>query len=205
MSTKIRRVLKKKKPLFARNESTKRKRLSRTSYRRPKGYGATSEKRRGRRKTPSVGYSSPRNSRGLHSSGLREIIITNVNELEKVSENQAIRISSGVGLKNREKIAKTAISKKIRVLNFEPGAFLKSLEDSLKARKERRGNLLKEREAKQKKKEAKKEEPKKEKKKDIKELEVMQGSKKKAKSQEKPRLDESKGIHKEKNRGPTGV
>jgi outer membrane biosynthesis protein TonB len=65
-----------------------------------------------------TGYKGPKLARGLHPSGLREVMVHNVKELEAVDATvQAARIAHTVGKKKRVLILAEAQKKKIHVLN----------------------------------------------------------------------------------------
>lgn len=106
-------------PEFTRQEYGRRLRL-RTGWRKPRGiHSKTRMKMRYRRPMVSIGYAGPRLSKGLHPSGFREVHVFNVADLSKISDadQQAARISHGVGQRKRELIIKKADELGIRVLN----------------------------------------------------------------------------------------
>jgi len=68
----------------------------------------------------STGYKGPKVARGLHPSGLREVLIHNVNEVATVNPTvQAARIAHTVGKKKRALII--AEAKKCKLLILNPG------------------------------------------------------------------------------------
>jgi len=89
------------------------------SWKKPRGlHNKVREKRKGRLKMPDIGYKKSEEIRELHPSGLKEIIVRNVKDLENLDANKyAIRIASTVGKKKREEIIKKAKELKIRILN----------------------------------------------------------------------------------------
>ena len=105
----IRKQIKKRKPEFLREEWFRYKRIPK-NWRRPDGI--TSKMRINLKYRPSkvrVGFRSPREVRGLHSSGFEEVMIHNVAELDGVdSKKQAVRISGTVGTKKRLEISEKA-------------------------------------------------------------------------------------------------
>jgi large subunit ribosomal protein L32e len=67
---------------------------------------------------PNVGYGAPRELRGLHPSGLKEVMIYNLKDLEKVNkEKDAGRLSSTIGQRKRKDILDRAKQLQIRILN----------------------------------------------------------------------------------------
>lgn len=111
-------MLKRKKPKFIRQSGKSLKRL-RKKWRKPRGSQSKLRKyKKSRGFMPHPGYGSPKLIRGLHPSGLEDILIYNQNELEKLNpEKQACRIASSVGKKKNIEIMKKAKELKIKVLN----------------------------------------------------------------------------------------
>ncbi len=65
-----------------------------------------------------IGYRGPSAVRGLHPSGYEEVIVHNVEELERLDpKRQAARIARTVGRRKRVEIIKKAEELGIRVLN----------------------------------------------------------------------------------------
>lgn len=118
-SLRIRKQIKKRTPEFLREEWFRYKRVPR-NWRRPDGI--TSKMRINLKYRPSkvrVGFRGPKDARGLHSSGFKEIIIYNVNDLKAIDPNtQAARIGKTVGTKKRIDIEKKAQELEIRILNM---------------------------------------------------------------------------------------
>ncbi|MCD6381221.1 MAG: 50S ribosomal protein L32e [Candidatus Odinarchaeota archaeon] len=114
----LRESIKKKRPKFIRQESWRYVRIDK-SWRRPKGIdNKVREKRKGYIKMPSVGYRGPKKVRGLHPSGLEEVIVHNVKELSGLDPSvHAVRIAHTVGRKKRLMIVEKAEELKLKVLN----------------------------------------------------------------------------------------
>ena len=67
---------------------------------------------------PSVGYRGPRETRGLHPSGFREVLVHNERQLDGLDpKTQAVRVAHDVGARKREIIEKACDDKGLRVLN----------------------------------------------------------------------------------------
>ena len=68
---------------------------------------------------PTIGYGQAKAVRGLHPSGLREVIVNNVKQLELVGsgKNYIVRMAAGVGTLKRIAIQEVADKMKIRVAN----------------------------------------------------------------------------------------
>lgn len=117
---KLRAKLKSKKPKFARSESWKYIRLSK-SWRRPRGLDNKMRRKiKGWPPTVSTGYRGPKATRGLHPSGYKEILVYTIEELKKVDpETQAVRIAHAVGKRRRTEILAEARKKGITILNIK--------------------------------------------------------------------------------------
>jgi large subunit ribosomal protein L32e len=115
---KLRKRAKQKKPEFLRSESWRYSKMS-ESWRRPRGLDHKMRRKiKGWPAMVSTGYKGPKIARGLHPSGLREVLVHNVNEISEVDPTvQAARIAHTVGKKKRALILAEAKKKKIIVLN----------------------------------------------------------------------------------------
>ncbi|MFH8080652.1 MAG: 50S ribosomal protein L32e [Candidatus Aenigmatarchaeota archaeon] len=106
-----------KKPEFKRHGTYVRRAIKR--WRRPRGRdNKMRRKEKSKGKRPSVGFGAPKSLRGLHPSGFKEVLISNVEELKKVNkETEAVRICSKVGKKKKLEIVNKAKEIGIKVLN----------------------------------------------------------------------------------------
>lgn len=105
-------------PRFARQESWRLIRVK-EGWRRPRG--KTSKMRLGMRgwpRTVKVGYKRRRRERGLHPSGLTEILVRRPADLEKVDpKTQIVKISHTVGERKKIAIVERAEALEITVAN----------------------------------------------------------------------------------------
>lgn len=105
-------------PRFVREESWRYKRVK-TAWRSPRG--KTSRVRRSKKGWPAVvkiGYSRPKAARGMHPSGLREVLVWRPSDLDNVdAKTQVARIAHTVGENKRVLIVEEAKKKSIRILN----------------------------------------------------------------------------------------
>jgi large subunit ribosomal protein L32e len=105
-------------PRFNREESWRYKRVK-SAWRSPRG--KTSRVRRSKNGWPAVvkiGYSRPAAVRGIHPSGLRDILVYRPSDLDNVDANtQVARIAHTVGERKRVLIVEEAKKKNIRILN----------------------------------------------------------------------------------------
>jgi large subunit ribosomal protein L32e len=116
----VRARQKSKKPEFNRHDSHKKKRLS-TSWRKQRGlHNKMREQVAAKGKPVRPGFGSPCAVRGFHPSGLRELLVHNVGDLEK-AKGYAVRIASAVGMKKRLQIQEKAAQMNLKVLNVKEG------------------------------------------------------------------------------------
>ena len=72
-----------------------------------KGFGAL----------PRIGYGTPRAERGMHPSGVREVLVATLKELDAVEKGVAVRLSGTLGGRKRKILSEAAKKKSIRILN----------------------------------------------------------------------------------------
>ena len=111
---------KKSMPKFRRQEWFRFRRLG-EKWRRPRGKDSKMRMgKSGKPAMPSVGYGSQKLLRGLHPSGLAEVVVNSPRDIEGVNPSrQAVRIASSVGRRKREQILARAKELGIKVLNPE--------------------------------------------------------------------------------------
>ena len=114
----LRKQIKSRTPDFLREEWFRYKRIPK-NWRRPDGI--TSKMRRNLRYRPNkvrIGFRGPKETRGLHPSGFKEVIVSNIGDLKGVNPKiEAVRISRTVGTKKRIDIEKKAEELEVRILN----------------------------------------------------------------------------------------
>jgi len=110
--------LRKKLPKFRRQESWKYAKLS-ESWRRPKGLDNKMRKDiKGVPPRVKVGYRTPRDIRGLHPSGLRPLIVSDIEQLERLKgQDLIVVISSRVGRRTKRAMTDKAKSLGLRIAN----------------------------------------------------------------------------------------
>ncbi len=141
-----------KKIKFIRQDAHKKSRLG-NKWRRPKGLHSKMRLSfKGYNKSVSIGYGSPKNTRGLDKSGLKLIMIKSLKELEKINvKEECIAVAKTIGLKKKIEVLKQAIKKGIKVVNVKDvNKFLKEVEEKIKKTKEEKEKLKKEKEVKKK-------------------------------------------------------
>ncbi|MFA6461604.1 MAG: eL32 family ribosomal protein [Candidatus Woesearchaeota archaeon] len=159
----LRNKQKKVKPKFVVRESKIYARMK-SKWKFP--YGTSSAIRQGKRGEPvlvSIGFGSPREVRGLHSSGLEKVVVSNKEQLLAVNtKTQGAVIASSVGNRNRIELLKLAVEKKIRVLNVKDiSKLMEKIQLEFTARQKKRKDRLSEKNKKQEEKKKKAEEKKK--------------------------------------------
>lgn len=123
----MKQMKKKRLPKFRRQEWFRFKKLGK-KWRRPRGKDSKMRVgKSGKPPTVSVGYRSPKTARGVHPSGLAEILVSSPRDLEGIdARRQAVRIASGVGKKKRQQIIAKARELNLKVLN--PGVEKREIE-----------------------------------------------------------------------------
>ena len=114
----VRRKIKDRTPEFRRFESWRFVRIH-SPWRKPKGIDNHMRLSvKGWPHLVKVGYRVPKKVRNLHPSGLRDVLVYNLAQLESLSPSaDAARFASGVGKRKRIEMAKRAKELGIRVLN----------------------------------------------------------------------------------------
>ncbi len=110
--------MKRRKPKFERYGWRHKKKLSK-SWRKPRGHdNKLREHIAAKGAWVNVGYRRRRDERGLHPSGVPEVLVYNPAELMALTPGEvAVRIASGVGSRKREQIEREAASMGFKVLN----------------------------------------------------------------------------------------
>jgi large subunit ribosomal protein L32e len=118
----VKLMKKKRLPKFRRQEWFRFKRLG-EKWRRPRGGDSKMRLcKSGKPPLVSIGYRSPKATRGTHPSGLSEVLVNNPRDLEGTDgRRQAVRIASGVGKRKREQIIAKAKELNLKVLNVGVG------------------------------------------------------------------------------------
>ncbi|MBU2560336.1 50S ribosomal protein L32e [archaeon] len=103
---------------FRRVEQWRYKKLA-PSWRRPRGkHNKVRKYIDSRLSRPLIGYKKKSSERGLHPSGLREVLVTNLSELDGIDKNtQAVMISATIGGRKRGTILAEAEKLKLKILN----------------------------------------------------------------------------------------
>ena len=130
---KIRSRINKKRPHFKRFESWRFVRIK-DQWRKPRGIdNKMRTELQGWPKSVKIGYRGPAAVRGLHSSGMEEVMVWNTKDLEKVDpETHVARIGGTVGGRKKETMLEKAKELKIRILNpgvTEPEDDFEDLDD----------------------------------------------------------------------------
>ena len=147
----VRRELKERKPVFIRQDNPKRMKLN-DKWRKPKGiHSKIRHKFKGRRKMPSPGFKSPSLVKGLHSSGLKIVNVSSVEDLSRIKkESEGAVISKSVGAKKRFEIFKKAKELDITILNLNVDEHIKKIENFINSKKKKESKEAKKEETKEK-------------------------------------------------------
>lgn len=111
----LRRQMARKRRKFIREEYNKYKRLK-SKWRKPYGNQSKLRMHKGRKRTVEVGFRGPAEVRGFHPSGLEEVLVYNLKQLEGLKE-KAVRIAATVGKRKKVEIVEKAKQLKLKVIN----------------------------------------------------------------------------------------
>jgi len=111
----LRRKLSRKRRKFVRQEQNKYKKLK-SKWRKPYGNQSKLRMHSGEMRTVEVGFRGPAAVRGFHPSGVEEVLVHNLRDLDGL-KGKVVRIAAGVGKKKRLTIIEKATKLKLRVLN----------------------------------------------------------------------------------------
>ncbi|MBD3304689.1 50S ribosomal protein L32e [Candidatus Woesearchaeota archaeon] len=157
----LRKKIKSRKPNYFREDHHKKKAVDKNSWRGPRGrHSKMRHGFQGHRATLEVGYGSPMEVRGLHSSGLLPVVVCNIADMAALDKSkQAAIVSARVGTKKKVGLVNKAKELGINIINVKDAdAFLKKVEGQLKKKKEKKEKSTKDKAAKKKEKEKKAEE-----------------------------------------------
>ena len=134
-----------RKPRFERGQSGIMPQFQGT-WRRPRGmHNKMRLGLRGKRVGPAVGYKSPTEVRGLERSGVKAVVVHNIEDLGALKKNEGVLLSSSLGLRKRAEIIKKILEKKLLLLNLKnPQEFLQKLEQTFAGKKEKKISSKKE-------------------------------------------------------------
>ena len=114
----LNKMVKKKNVKFIRQERWRHLRLK-DSWRKPRGKSSRMRRKiRGWPKKVSAGYGSARQLRGLHPSGLREVLVFNPTNIVDLDPSREVaRVAATVGEKKKLDIMRKAEELNIKILN----------------------------------------------------------------------------------------
>jgi large subunit ribosomal protein L32e len=127
-----------KNPKFLRQDSYKKKKLSK-SWRKARGWDSKQRKRMQRQAIVEPGYGSPKALRGLHKTGLSIVHVKSAADIKGLNpKEQGVILSRKLGLRKRIGILKELIKNKFTLLNIKnPDSYLKNKEEYLESRKQK--------------------------------------------------------------------
>ena len=153
----LRKSIKKKKPDFTRQDNHKKPKLG-DRWRKPKGLQSKMRLHlRGYKRSPEVGWGSPKEVKGLTSEGLRPVHIMSLKDISSLKkETDAVIIASNIGKRKRLSLVQALLEKKIAIINIkDPSKYIEGIEKDLKQKKQAKQAKTKEKAEKKKEKEAK--------------------------------------------------
>lgn len=132
--------MKKRMPKFERQEAHVKSRLSRSGWRKPRGFQSKMRlQRKGYNAIVKAGYRTPRLLRGRLANGLLEIAVINPTELKGIQKDQIALIPRTLGNRKRLGLLKEAKKLKVRISNFpNVDAKISEIENNMVSRKKSR-------------------------------------------------------------------
>src|SRR3989344_1268655 len=132
MNTKLlefRNRMKKKKPHFVRTDANVMKQFR--NWRKPIGiHNKRRLKRGGHQKNPSIGFSSPKEVRGLDRNGLKPVLVCSFSDLDKITKENTIVLSGKLGLKKKLKLLDEIKKRNLHISNVKDiDQFVKSAKE----------------------------------------------------------------------------
>lgn len=109
----------KRRPKFLRQETHTKKRFKQNpTWRKPAGKRSKMRtKEAAKQDMPDIGWRGPAAVRGFHPSGLREVVVHNVSELEGLTKENIVKVASAVGQKKKFEIVKGASERGLKIAN----------------------------------------------------------------------------------------
>lgn len=133
----FRNRMKKKKPGFFRRNWNSKKKIEKTTWRKARG---TDNKQRVKLKgyavKPSQGFRSPADVRGLHKSGLIQVIVSNIKQLDSLTNNHGIILSARLGDKKRKSLISECQKRKLTIINLDAEKAIGKIDASMKQRQD---------------------------------------------------------------------
>lgn len=142
----LRKKMKSRKPTFIRQQGGLKKAILKKGWKKPVGrHSKMRTSQKGHPKKVSIGYASPKAVLGLHQSGLKPILITNINDLNKIKKDEGIILSGKLGIKKKLEIIKKIQELKLNLLDIKPEDYIKKIQEKLEKKKEaKKGTISKE-------------------------------------------------------------
>lgn len=104
-------------PSFRRQNWAQKKRIAKSGWRKPRGIDNKLRiKKGGFGFLPKIGFRTPRKERGLHPTGLREVLVRSLKDLAGL-KGVAIRVSAGLGRRKKLLLVAEAKKMQLRILN----------------------------------------------------------------------------------------
>lgn len=137
MSIEEKKRIRKARPAFIRSEGGQIKRISRSGYRRPKGlHNKMKDSKRGNRRTISVGFGYPKETRYRDLQGRLLVHVSSIEALQDVPKDGVAIIASSLGTRKKIAVLEKAAELKIPVYTVaDPLKKAKQLKEDVVARK----------------------------------------------------------------------
>lgn len=121
---KEKQLIRKNRPKFMRQKAVQKSRLSRSSYRAPKGLQSKmGDSKAGHRSQIRTGFGYPKALRGLDRKGRKIVMINNIADAQKVDVKDTIAVvASALGQKKKIEVVKILMDRKVQMQNVKDAA-----------------------------------------------------------------------------------
>jgi large subunit ribosomal protein L32e len=132
---------KRKKPTFCRKNWNAKGKIEKNVWRKARGCDNKQRiHKRGCSTKPSSGFRSPAEVRGLHSSGLIPVLVSNLKQVDQLTKENGVILSGKLGGKKKKEIILAIKAKGFEIINLEADNAVAKIDSALKQRQEERKN-----------------------------------------------------------------
>jgi large subunit ribosomal protein L32e len=133
----LRKIFRKRKPVFSRQDSTKKPKLG-DKWRKPKGLQSKMRQRlKHHKRVVKVGYKAPALIRGYHKSGFKEVLVATLQEIEALKQDEGAIIAGSTSIRTKQILIAACQKKNVPVLNINIDSFNKRIQEKQKLKQQK--------------------------------------------------------------------